>query len=696
VQGLSRYVDRLVPEVAPDQWLQAGHHGGTVRGITLRAASSASTNSAKRGTHMSKRPKRQASAVLVALALLGTACGGGGGGDGDSKSKDTTPSSGSVAVGTGTGERKVNPLFVATDSSGKSTGGTNPVTVRIRESSDQKLRVGFTEDEVAGTGDQWRAAGWGAVTVATLITGAPLRNREVDFDVTGKIDGPSAGALMTVATLSLMRGDELQPDITMTGTISPDGTVGPVGGIPYKVDGAVEAGKKRMLIPPGQRNSPDDSGERVDVVEIGRRKGVEVAEVRDIYEVYKAFTGKDLPRSPEASDVKLDEATYQKLRAKTETWLAKYDRADNEFATLSSAIRNDSVIQSIASSAVDAHDQAQKLTDGGLQAGAFNKALQAYALANAAVTVGESLQVLLTQGVDEFVSQIKASATISDRVDALVDELKTFQPQSLSDAAALVAAYGNAVDAVTLSVFGQNQLDAEAATRSEAIAQAEIGALYYEFAGTLVESARDVLDVGRGLGGAPLGPDIDTGDVSEFFRKAGEANLVAFESLIVEPKAEQANVSVATAKVNFAANDSNYAAAQSGVNVIGSIEKYFADPGASAYAKLGGSVTLYARTAGLLAKYYSLGETDESLNVTDIRNQEAFNASISLAQSQLAGGVGVLRSKQVNPVIAVASAEVAGVDREGSASDKLDALNEYWSGYLNSRVLAYLGGFPQI
>ena len=42
----------------------------------------------------------------------------------------------------------------------------------------------------------------------------------------------------------------------MTGTINPDGTVGPVGGIPYKVDGRERKPRRRvMLIPTGQRNS---------------------------------------------------------------------------------------------------------------------------------------------------------------------------------------------------------------------------------------------------------------------------------------------------------------------------------------------------------------------------------------------------------------------------------------------------------
>ena len=79
--------------------------------------------------------------------------------------------------------------------------------------------------------------------------------------------------------------------------------------------------------------------------------------------------------------------------------------------------------------------------------------------------------------------------------------------------------------------------------------------------------------------------------------------------------------------------------------------------------------------------------------MTGISNDAAFSAAIELAQGQLAGGVGLLQTKQVNPTIAVADNEIAGIDREGNASDKIDALTEYWDGYLNARVLAYLGGF---
>src|SRR5205814_6525545 len=123
--------------------------------------------------------------------------------------------------------------------------------------SDNELRVGFFESEVGGSGPQWRAAGWMAVITASLLLGKNPSNYEFSFDVAGKIDGPSAGGLMTAAVLAGYLGDSILPDVTMTGTINPDGTIGPVGGIPQKLEGAAAAGKKKDLVPCGQRRHYD-------------------------------------------------------------------------------------------------------------------------------------------------------------------------------------------------------------------------------------------------------------------------------------------------------------------------------------------------------------------------------------------------------------------------------------------------------
>jgi uncharacterized protein len=72
------------------------------------------------------------------------------------------------------------------------------------------------------------------------------------------IGGPSAGAVMALALTAALHnamepGDPwtLDPGVAATGTINPDGTIGPVGGIPAKAEGAKEAGLDTFLYPAG-------------------------------------------------------------------------------------------------------------------------------------------------------------------------------------------------------------------------------------------------------------------------------------------------------------------------------------------------------------------------------------------------------------------------------------------------------------
>jgi len=66
------------------------------------------------------------------------------------------------------------------------------------------------------------------------------------------IGGPSAGAVMTLATIALLENWTIADDIVMTGMINPDGSIGPIGGIPQKIDAAASVGATRFLIPSGQ------------------------------------------------------------------------------------------------------------------------------------------------------------------------------------------------------------------------------------------------------------------------------------------------------------------------------------------------------------------------------------------------------------------------------------------------------------
>src|SRR3990172_1470432 len=112
--------------------------------------------------------------------------------------------------------------------------------------SDGPVRVGMYEQFAGGMGPQWRAAVWISSFVAASMLGKDLTDFRFTAENAGYIDGASAGALMTAGFIASLTGAKIDPSATMTGIVNPDGTVGPVGGIPHKFTASLAAGKKRL------------------------------------------------------------------------------------------------------------------------------------------------------------------------------------------------------------------------------------------------------------------------------------------------------------------------------------------------------------------------------------------------------------------------------------------------------------------
>jgi uncharacterized protein len=147
-----------------------------------------------------------------------------------------------------------------------------------------------------------------AQRVAQNITGADISNIDLIYSIdtnASVIEGPSAGAALTIATIAALENKTLNDTVMITGTINPDGTVGPVGAIFAKAKASKDIGAKLFLVPEGQgvqtNYKPVQKCENIGLVtfcttdyktekvDISKDAGITVKEVSRIEDTLKYF-----------------------------------------------------------------------------------------------------------------------------------------------------------------------------------------------------------------------------------------------------------------------------------------------------------------------------------------------------------------------------------------------------------------------
>jgi hypothetical protein len=572
-------------------------------------------------------------------------------------------------------------------------GGTSSIQVRIRPAAQAgELRVGFFQEEVQGTGDQWQSSGWIAVLLASMLEGVNPTDYEFSFSSSGWIDGPSTGCLMTVGVLAALRNEQVRDDVTMTGTINPDGTVGPVGGIAHKLDGAAKAGKKLVLVPIGQRYDYDVNQEKlVDLVEAGQQLGIEVREVGTIFDAYEAFTGHTLPRPTAGSAPQMPPRAFDRMRAKALEWTSRYQKTRNEFNTLTPQVQE--LIADYALLADAKAADADKALKQGLVAVAYSNASEAAIYAQLATMTGQIVQNYLIGGLEKAVDHYQASSAAQTELKAVIASLKAEDPKTVSDVLALFDAYSNIGLAEGLLMMANGQI-ANIAQNAESLSQEEIlqgfttAALEQALASVLVQYARDSADIGLGFGQTPA-PDSDKVlQLAEALRRAADSNLALFDSIIIDAYARQTGLHPDVLKNMMMSKETNYLLAIASRQGIDILKDEVGEGLPQAALIFGQSQNAYVLSAGLLAKHYSLGaEVDQDLNVVSFRREKALGEMLDFADQRARELINA--AGEDSSIAALYYYELGRSLRQGDAQEQLEALGYYWQ----SAMLAQAGGY---
>ncbi len=109
-----------------------------------------------------------------------------------------------------------------------------------------------------------------AAAVLRAVTGLDTANHDLHINVIGggNIDGPSAGLAIFLALYSALTKTPLPQDVAITGELSIQGKVRPVGGIVEKLYAARQAGMRAILVPKENLREIDRTLAGIDVIPI--------------------------------------------------------------------------------------------------------------------------------------------------------------------------------------------------------------------------------------------------------------------------------------------------------------------------------------------------------------------------------------------------------------------------------------------
>jgi uncharacterized protein len=592
-----------------------------------------------------------------------------------------------------TARTEVDALWVRTGP--PASGGTSAVRVTANKNTTRELRVGFFEEEVGGSGPMWRAAGWMAVIMSSFLLGIDPVEYTYSYDVGGAIDGPSAGGLMTVATIASLLNHRVKSDATMTGTINPDGTIGPVGGIPHKIDGAAQKGKTLVLVPAGSRMSRDENTKQlVDVVDRGRRLNVTVREVSDIYEAYELLTGKPLPKPSGLREVRpeLPGAAFDRAKGKSKEWFTKYWQLKQQYVALPKNVKFEATDDWMAMADANG-DNADKMYTQGLASAAYTRAVEATLYASLAFNTSKVVEAFGNGGFDGSIAYLRSMQTVNLKVDAQLDRLNSLKPATLGDSIALSDAFGSINQAIGISQLAGQVLQTKVNNRDEALAVLTMATLYYALADHSVELAKDAIDIGWGFGSAPAPSDEKVQALAELFRRAAEANLNYFDSIVIEQIAQGAGVHADVVKQRFMSVDFDYMFAISAMRNINSLKARAITATSQQHAVMGGALNSYVLSSGLVAKYYSIGvQVDKDGNITGVQNDRGLINMLDFAERRAQAYIGLAAAVGADPVHPVIYYEDGKARREGDFMSKFSALTDYWTAVMTAQAAATLSG----
>jgi uncharacterized protein len=581
------------------------------------------------------------------------------------------------------------------------SGGIKPTVITLEPGRGSLLGISFFESQLDVAGDQWRSSAWTAITNSSLLLGEDLNQYSFAFDAEGNIDGPSAGGLFTSSTLALILGDSLRSDVTMTGTINPDGSIGPVGGIPLKVQAAHDQGKRRVVIPAGQLTPQ--------LRELETELGIDVQEAADVYQAYELLTGNPLPLPVGFANVtpQMSTAGVQAVQALVEDIQTQYQSERTAFDA--NSIPEE--LQPIARRAQESLAASRRAVDQGDLPSAYaqgRSALQQLRLVHNLVKTQTALAEFDNQPWDVSVLTQRWDPLIQ-AAEALLQDLESAEVKTANEAMTASRAFGHLILTIGLGQLAQQEVEVLKTTAAarDPNSEAYRRALFFlAIAPTLAAEQLDIAQDALHLEDISPGVPVQKRELAGFtntLNTASVAGIKAFESLTIQPLAASGAEAFELVAADFKSKDVSYFLALAALDARNQVVEAMENKENAGLAKLGAAQISYLLSSVLISQYYSLGASfDPELESLGIRsavefdNPRALINMLDLAEVSARGDIAMAQAAGNDLTQQILMHEQAKFLREGTPADKIDALIKFWNASLEARLMTIFAGKFQL
>ncbi len=573
--------------------------------------------------------------------------------------------------------RTVDVLWYGVQPDGSVLGGTLDAAVDLRRTSGG-VSVDVDGIAASGAGETWTASAWTAAVMALMFYGGVPDGIELAIEVADNIDGPSAGGLMTLAALADLSGIDLVPGVSMTGTIYPNGAIGPVGGIPEKLRGAAAAGLNTVVVPASKRIAIDPrTGEEVDVAAFAAELGLEVVFVESLYEAREVLfeTGSpELGAMADRDDAELRDLFAGRAEALADR-LASLEVADSPEARTDDEAERWREILALEQSRFAPTDLDDDFFIEYFVAAETERSIRSW---NAAVEVVETALDDPAAAIDVVNSRATATA---ERAAEVALEVAATEIDSIEALVALIDVTEWATDALEVASSILFRLDADTMTPEQ------LGVFAAELAGAdhhLDHTVDDALVVALAFGTEAL-RDTTLDDLAVFAALLGAA-VDANESLLdVKLRAEGLMLDTDEVEAVLAVSD-----------VVDAVVDRADTDQARLVVSVADEVSRYVMTSKLLNLDRTGSSTDGLVARLNLLDPDKLAAQADLAVQTGEIAFATLAERGVDPGYLVWETEWASgiVDHDDdvvvTVDERFEALSRLWFSNINERILVAL------